>query len=183
MINIYEYLLSKSNKNINTNYEIFPSKKYADAIEAAELIYNEMKDVFPKLNNFWKKYFIETFNEPFETEKQYAEYYKKCCENSLIDYRGHKSKWGDYWVNGIYSDNDSCLGDDYKSTINQLNKKQPHDEPDFHVNENVILYSTCCRILEHAGWDNPITEWTAKNFRMADLGMQIAFRKIIYEKQ
>lgn len=129
-----------------------------------------MKDVIPKLNDDWKNYLNNKFRKTFENEKEYDKFYKDLCLTKLSEFNGYSGSNNEGLYFRYYS---ACKSKNIDIDFFSSSKKEKLS----------ILFSTCCDILEMNGWGDPTFEWSVKDFRMAYLGMEIAFRIIIYEKQ
>ncbi len=128
-----------------------------------------LSQIMPSLNNKWKNYFKPKFES-----SDLNEIYDDNKDVSLKEWKGYNTKYNG-WQSGVFDRWKSCYRDDIKETIKNLNND--YDEK-YQDNNYYILFSTCCEYLEGCGYDDPLVEWTKRDFMYAATAMEFVINKL-----
>lgn len=153
------------NESIAINEDI-TGKIKSSILEMAKELEEYLSQILPSLNNKWKNYFKTEF-----TSSDLNEIYDDCKDVSLIEWRGHNTK-SNVWDPGMFDRSKSYYRQNTRETIKELNNE---------YNERyqyVMIFSTCCEYLEGLGYDDPLIEWTKKDFMCAATAMEFVINKL-----
>lgn len=132
--------------------------------------------IFPKLNANWQKEIQKWAKADISNLTEYiADAYEDASDSNLRDFRGYQGRY-DY-NDGEFNRHNSCFHTDENLMIKKFNEKELKIDTTWS-----IIFSTCCEYLESVGYNDPMVEWTVKDFRQVsaaiDTALSIVAQKI-----